>query len=213
MVKGRQGAGTAGRRQRERDAHRREILAAAERVFKVRGLEAAKMEEIAREAEFSVGSLYNFFRNKDELCAAVIGGIADEFIREFENSVLPGEDALEALKALVRLRLTHMRAHREFFRMMLALKPESGISPDMVLLKDLRAVYGVYVKRVAELFRRAMRQGRVRKMDPLYAALAMEGVINAYSAHWGGQEQAEPIDRLTGIIWDNYLCHIVKGKA
>jgi AcrR family transcriptional regulator len=38
------------RRDRERETHRREILEAAERVFAVKGYEAATVEEIAREA-------------------------------------------------------------------------------------------------------------------------------------------------------------------
>jgi len=203
-----QKGGGASRRHREKMAHRAEILAAAERVFKKKGLEAAKMEDIAREAEFSVGALYTFFRNKHELCSAVLGMIANEFIRNFELNVVSVDDGLDALRELVRLRLSHMRAHRDFFRMMLAAKPESSISPDMVLLKDLRVMYDDYVGKVSKLFQKAMKQGRIKRMDPLYAALALEGVLNAFSAHWGAYEKPEALEKLTGIVWDNYLSHI-----
>ncbi|RKY64298.1 MAG: TetR/AcrR family transcriptional regulator, partial [Candidatus Latescibacterota bacterium] len=46
------------RREREREAHRREILEAAGRVFARKGFAGATMDEIAQEAEFSKAALY-----------------------------------------------------------------------------------------------------------------------------------------------------------
>ena len=60
------------RRERERAQHRCEILDAAERVFVSKGYEAATVEEIAKGAEFSVGTLYQFFAGKRELYECVI---------------------------------------------------------------------------------------------------------------------------------------------
>ena len=64
--------GGSSRRERERQRHRKEILSSAERVFVREGLKQASMEEIAREAEFSVGTLYNFFQNKNDLFKNII---------------------------------------------------------------------------------------------------------------------------------------------
>ena len=60
------------RKERERERHRREMLEAAERVFVRKGYHDATVEEIAQEAEFAVGTLYNFFKGKDDLYARVV---------------------------------------------------------------------------------------------------------------------------------------------
>ena len=50
---------------------RREILAAAEKVFSARGYAAARVDDVAAEAGLAKGSLYNYFRSKQELFTQV----------------------------------------------------------------------------------------------------------------------------------------------
>ena len=59
------------RKQRERERRRQQIIVAAKRVFSVKGFSRATMEDIAREAELSPGTLYLYFKNKDELYASL----------------------------------------------------------------------------------------------------------------------------------------------
>lgn len=55
------------RKQREKQRRRRDIINAARKVFSVKGFNSATMEEIATEAELSPGTLYLYFKNKEEL--------------------------------------------------------------------------------------------------------------------------------------------------
>ena len=55
------------RKQREKERRRQEIIAAARKVFSAKGFNSATMEEIASEAELSPGTLYLYFKNKEEL--------------------------------------------------------------------------------------------------------------------------------------------------
>ncbi len=55
------------RRQREKEARRLEILEAAREVFSKKGLNSAKMTEIASQAELSIGTLYLYFKSKEDL--------------------------------------------------------------------------------------------------------------------------------------------------
>jgi AcrR family transcriptional regulator len=59
------------RKQRERERRRQQIIVAAKRVFSEKGFSKATMEDIAREAELSPGTLYLYFKNKDELYASL----------------------------------------------------------------------------------------------------------------------------------------------
>ena len=59
------------RKQRERERRRQQIIVAAKRVFSEKGFSKTTMEDIAREAELSPGTLYLYFKNKDELYASL----------------------------------------------------------------------------------------------------------------------------------------------
>jgi AcrR family transcriptional regulator len=59
------------RKERERERRRQQIIVAAKRVFSEKGFNRATMEDIAHEAELSPGTLYLYFKNKDELYASL----------------------------------------------------------------------------------------------------------------------------------------------
>lgn len=59
------------RKEREKERRRQQIMVAAKRVFASKGFNKATMEDIAREAELSPGTLYLYFINKDELYASL----------------------------------------------------------------------------------------------------------------------------------------------
>lgn len=59
------------RKQRERERRRQQIMVAAKNVFTQKGFTKTTMEDIAREAELSPGTLYLYFKNKDELFASL----------------------------------------------------------------------------------------------------------------------------------------------
>lgn len=59
------------RKEKEKERRRQQIMVAAKRVFSTKGFNRATMEDIAREAELSSGTLYLYFKNKDELYASL----------------------------------------------------------------------------------------------------------------------------------------------
>jgi len=59
------------RKVKEKERRRQQILIAAKRVFTEKGFNRTTMEDIAREAELSPGTLYLYFKNKDELYASL----------------------------------------------------------------------------------------------------------------------------------------------
>jgi AcrR family transcriptional regulator len=86
------------RRDKEKQAHENEIIAAAERIFCLKGYEDAGMDEIAKEAQFTKRTVYQHFDNKDELYfAVVLKGLKKLFskISEANKKEQTGYDKLE----------------------------------------------------------------------------------------------------------------------
>lgn len=69
MVQG--NMGIKERKERERGRRRQQIMVAAKRVFSKKSFNKATMEDIAKEAELSPGTIYLYFKNKEELFASL----------------------------------------------------------------------------------------------------------------------------------------------
>lgn len=193
--------------------HRGEILDAAERVFVSRGFDQATMDEIAREAGFSTGALYNFFQNKDELCLQVLRKIAEDFISIFKRDILTLREPLEAIDDLVALRVSHMREHGPFMKMLHESRSSDRLSHE-AFHRECGEMIESYLRNLAGLFEKAMTAGVVRKMDPTYAALAFEGILLAFAMHWDRIKAPDQgsIEKRIEIVRKNYLDHIVIGR-
>src|ERR1700678_2938887 len=64
---------------RKQAVHNRErILAAAERLFREKGVDAVGLAELMKEAGFTQGGFYNHFASKEALVSEVIGKAVDE---------------------------------------------------------------------------------------------------------------------------------------
>jgi len=182
------------RKERERERHCREILQAAERIFARKGYHAATIEEIAKEAEFAVGTLYNLFKNKDDLYTRVIEGFVHDFTTQFEEKVMSVENPEEAIASLIELRLEHFELHRGFVRAMFDATPGSRMDPVQSLPLKLQETYARYIQAVTTLFEKGIAQGIFDQADPFYFALCLEGVVNAFVAYWSQHEPNEPLD-------------------
>lgn len=87
-----------------KDARRRRLMDAATRMFGEHGYHAATVPMIVAEAKSSVGSFYMYFRNKEDIFAAVLEGLGErigEILTEADtcesNPLLRIDRALESL--------------------------------------------------------------------------------------------------------------------
>lgn len=181
------------RKDREREQHRREILKAAERIFALKGYHETTMEEVAREAEFAVGTLYNMFKGKDDLYARVIEAFVQEFMRQFQEKVLSVDDAEEAIAALIELRLTHFHEHQEFIRLVFQASLSNRVDLVWAISPDLIEIHSRYTEAVRAIFQRGITRQTFDEADPLYLALCLEGIINAFVAYWSRHKPTESL--------------------
>jgi AcrR family transcriptional regulator len=97
--------GITERKHREREQRRQQIMVAAKKLFAAKGFSRATIEDIAKEAELSPGTLYLYFKNKDELFAALSIKILKYLITRLEKlciekGLTPGQ-RLTALKDIL----------------------------------------------------------------------------------------------------------------
>ena len=109
----------AERRERRREGDRDELLAAAERIFSARGYAGASIREIAAEAGFSVGGVYQFFPGKEELFAAVVDGVWQEYLA-VTRAALARPAFARRLSAFTRASGEFVAARRSFLAIVLA---------------------------------------------------------------------------------------------
>ncbi|HEY6551877.1 MAG TPA: TetR/AcrR family transcriptional regulator [Vicinamibacteria bacterium] len=171
---------------------KREILEAASRVFRARGLHAAGMRDIAAELGMAVGNLYYYFRDKEDLLAFVQESALSrllEMAARVRTLDLPSDGKLRLLLE------EHVVSLND---------PEEGTPGSLAHLEvealgeERRA--GVLARRdeyeqtVRALIEEGMDQGMFRRADPKVASLALLGSVN-WTVKWfrpeGGKSARE----------------------
>ena len=93
------------------------IIAAASQVFIERGVDGAKMLDIARSAKLAEGTLYLFYRNKNELLKAVVGQFWASLTEGALSAVDTEAATFDQLEQLPRYHLSALLAQIELVQL------------------------------------------------------------------------------------------------
>ncbi|MBL0371890.1 TetR/AcrR family transcriptional regulator [Rhizobium sp. KVB221] len=74
-----------GRVARRQKRNRTALLEAGEEVMSEKGIDAATMQEIAERADVGAGTVYNYFKSKDDLAVAVLENIMERLAERIED--------------------------------------------------------------------------------------------------------------------------------
>jgi AcrR family transcriptional regulator len=107
-------------RDRVRDVTVQAILSAAETVFYEEGLHAAHMNDIAARAGVAVGTLYNYFKDREALLASLLEARREELLGRIDEALAASQGVTfrERLKVLMAAILAHAQAHRQFLHIL-----------------------------------------------------------------------------------------------
>ena len=108
------------RREREKLRQRKEMLAAALGLFSEKGYHNVSMHEIAQKAEFAIGTLYKFFKSKEDLYKALMLEQANKFDDELTKTLKEPDDEIEKLRNYVRAKGELFRADVAMIRLYFA---------------------------------------------------------------------------------------------
>lgn len=107
--------GTEERKKREREHRKNVIIDAAETIIFSKGIEHATMKEIAREAELSKGTLYLYFKNKNELYIAIAKRGSDYLNRQFTKVFAGNHTGIELIRMIGETYLDFVRENPDYF--------------------------------------------------------------------------------------------------
>lgn len=161
------------RKQRERERRRQQIMIAAKRVFSVKGYNKATMEDIAKEAELSPGTLYLYFKNKDELFSSLSIRILqylnirlEHVVNDKSNQTI--EQKIEALKEamwdvykfdpMMLINMFHLQSSETI----------KNLSPQ--LLDDIKSLSRSSLNLMAKLFEEEIDKGDLAEVSPTVLA-------------------------------------------
>lgn len=92
---------------------KKKVLGAALKVFSSSGYSGSSIREIARTAGISVGGVYLYFRNKEELYLSLIKSMIDDKRRRLNDIITSQGTATEALSAFIRFHVEYTLKHKE----------------------------------------------------------------------------------------------------
>jgi AcrR family transcriptional regulator len=109
---------------------RRRILAAALRVFRERGFEAATMREIAAAAEVAVGAAYYYFDSKDALVMAFYQQAQEEMAPALDEILSQSKTLEQRLRGVIGQKLEYFAPNRTLVGALTAhIDPQHPLSP------------------------------------------------------------------------------------
>ncbi|MBN2169772.1 MAG: TetR/AcrR family transcriptional regulator [Candidatus Krumholzibacteriota bacterium] len=195
----------AGRKERELARHRREVIAAAEKLLSDRPYHAISIQDIAQAAEFSVGYLYKLFPSKEDIYKAVIlhgtdsiMAVLDETVRACEAEHAGFETCLTRV---VHTMLAWMMENRAYIQG--SLRDLEALSFSMGMHQLARRRYGAAFRRLDAIFQSALREGRIE-------CESVEMVGSLLGALVWGLVRKDVVDGETEKDWTRYAPMIVR---
>lgn len=148
------------------------IQEAAMRVISRKGMAAATMQEIAEEAGVAKGTIYLYFRDREELVEKTFETAIGELHKRID-AALDGEGPFaQRLRAVITAKLAFFNENREFFRLYHTLRmPEGTATQQRRQKRNCQPQYRARVDRLAAHLKLAMDAGEVRPLDPKRLAL------------------------------------------
>ena len=121
------------------DRHQR-IVEAAARLFRTQGYDTVKMEAIAAAAEVSIGTIYNYYKNKGDLLVAIVSMEVHEVLAAGERVIAdPPRNAEKAVAKLISNYIEHALVYlsKEMWRQAMAITTQQPDSPSGVAYNEL----------------------------------------------------------------------------
>ena len=157
------------------------ILKAATRTFARRGYFQSQVADIARAAGIAAGTVYLYFRSKDDLLCAIFERTMKEAMEEGQAAIAGVQDARERLRRIARLHLERMGRDRDLAVVFQVELRQSTKFMERFSSTYLRSYLGIIRDTIAE----GQAAGALRSdLNPTLAAKALFGALDEMATNW-----------------------------
>jgi len=164
------------------EERKNQILNAAEQVFTKKGLDSARMEDIAGETGLSKGTLYLYFKSKEDLIIAILERIFGGLFTQLEA---PKDSQFTAIEALWNFTDEAANDFKKMLRMMPVAYEFMGLAfRNTVVQKALKRYFNFYMDALVPIIQRGVDSGEFRQVDPNEVALAAGAIFEGTILLW-----------------------------
>ena len=194
--------GTSDRKLREKEALRESILRSARELFVEKGIEQTTIRNIADAVQYSVGTVYKYFHDKDAILHALHTQGFQELGGQF--AVLHHvKDPMERLRAMGKAYIRFALEQPDMYDLMFSMKAPMDFLETMHRQEwnEGKATFGALRATVKE----CMDQGHFKghQLEPL-AFMIWSCVHGMCSLHIGQRAQGVNLKKPTTIVMDAY---------
>lgn len=197
-----------------KEKYRHEILEAAEKVFAQSGFFDARMEDIAREADYAPASLYGYFKSKDEIFNTILEARFEELLENMEFAESSVDDFPENLKTIVAVLNDFGKRYDDFIKILFSLQMHGGLKDKRCFTESIEKFY-YYIKLLEMAIEKGIKQGKVKKYGANQLAFLLHGMfISAAMRYFLMDEETEEIikekEGVAELVLEIFLQGILK---
>jgi TetR/AcrR family fatty acid metabolism transcriptional regulator len=165
---------------RGRDKYQR-ILDAAIAVIAEKGFHNSRVSEIAQRADVASGTVYLYFKSKEQILMAALDGAFQSFFRRAQNEIAGASDAAERLRILARLHLQALSRNRSIAVVLQTELRQSAKFLAQFSQQEMKAYFNL----IREIIRDGQRAGSIRQdVSDKIAASCFFGALDELVTAW-----------------------------
>lgn len=190
--------------QSERQA---QILDAARLVFAEKGLSDARMEDIASACGLGKGTVYLYYKNKDDLILGLLQALFNQFLQQLNELV--SQDHLPVTDRLTKY-VSQLVAQMETDRSILNIAYEFyAIASRHQTVRNYLADYFVDYRRALEtLFTQGIERGEFIAFDISQTAITFIAILEGFTLLWFTDSQATAFNQIIPNTITEFLKHL-----
>lgn len=183
--------------QLEKSAAKRKFLEEAAKRFSEFGYEDTSIDEIALGAGYAKGTIYNYFKSKEELFAEVISEAAEHAVERY-HSAKTHPTARESLRELALADLSVLKEEEPFMKVLAA----EAMNPRSDRYGFILTHLGSFIELISNILEDGVQKGEVRSDKPVsQLALLFLGLLTLlYIQHWKSGGNWPSLEEIPGLV-------------
>jgi len=149
------------------------IMEAAIRIFARNGFFQSTISQIAREAGVADGTIYLYFKNKDDILVSCFNERTIQVFEQFQKEVEKADSTVEKLRNLVQRHLEEFQRDRDMALVYQAVTHEKN----QVVQSKVNEITKMYLDIVSQIIEQGQEEGSIRK--DLYVSLVKRYILGA----------------------------------